>query len=782
MGGERWSKLGCDAGDPHAMPWLVPVSQKLELIFFQKVFNRLRQSVDLPQDEKSGVPVLVFRRAMSRLLRLLQDDRNFEASQYDIDQDGTVGWWEFCILWKEERLAVNLSTAERIYLTLEDPQASRVGRITSIFVLMAIFLSAGSFIISTMPSMQRLPCPTCEPVPTEEFEYIDVVCVILFTIEYCLRLLTASFMRMELMNQDELIRMICTDEILVWPTKARRTWDFVRAWPNVIDLASILPSYIAWIVAANAEETVNGSSGGTAIFFRLLRLMRVVRAFRLGRRFEAVIIIARSMQRSVRALWVLVLNLSLGMIIFGAVMYFMEQGIYNPETGLYERFERWELDSSTNRYVEVKGPSPFESIPHSFWWALVTATTTGYGDHSPTTVQGKITAAIAMVWSICVIALPVGVIGANFENVWKEYDNEKKIERKFKESEEQMVKATLGSIDPITYSRQMILEVYHDSQMPTKENNLFVGEAEMILDIDETSSRQVKRHVILYLRENREKSNRKVSGQLHVSYTWSPHKSADPDVILEGELRVVLERAENLSLVDWKGSGLCDPYVVLTLFPKSPAPEDGNIVPTVEQFRTIVDEVQPRWNETKCFKFLWRKDGVLAKKAVDKRRIREAHHKVSPELEERNLVESLPRLSNEVSDLHRILPDLQSEVRELRKGTLAILSHLGIPVQGCCVDDADAAEARQCGGVNEQQTPGCWALPPAPTPPAPPAPLPPTQFRGLAAGAAETRSANNRGSQDVACSFVALVPGAVPEGTSMNTQVGVAASRPQSVR
>jgi voltage-gated potassium channel len=137
--------------------------------------------------------------------------------------------------------------------------------------------------------------------------------------------------------------------------------------------------------------------------------MRVVRAFRLARRFEAVIIIMRSQRKSLRALYVLVLNLLIGMLFFGALMYSAEQGTWNPETSAWERLSYGEPEKN-----------PFDSIPACFWWAIVTATTVGYGDtFTPRTPPGKAVAALTMVWSVCVLALPIGVIGGNFIQVWE---------------------------------------------------------------------------------------------------------------------------------------------------------------------------------------------------------------------------------------------------------------------------------------------------------------------------------------------------------------------------
>merc|ERR1719353_2502158 len=112
--------------------------------------------------------------------------------------------------------------------------------------------------------------------------------------------------------------------------------------------------------------------------------------------------------------------------------------------------------------------SPFESIPASFWWVLVTSTTVGYGDHYPTTVGGQVAAGVTMVWSLCVLALPVGVIGANFAAVWDEYDSEKHDEEELRQNQQSMVRTALVHIDPLSAARRVYLAVYHNSRMPSR--------------------------------------------------------------------------------------------------------------------------------------------------------------------------------------------------------------------------------------------------------------------------------------------------------------------------
>ena len=54
----------------------------------------------------------------------------------------------------------------------------------------------------------------------------------------------------------------------------------------------------------------------------------------------------------------------------------------------------------------------FESIPKSIYWAIVTLTTVGYGDITPTSALGQFLAAIVMVMGYSIIAVPTGIVTA----------------------------------------------------------------------------------------------------------------------------------------------------------------------------------------------------------------------------------------------------------------------------------------------------------------------------------------------------------------------------------
>jgi len=59
-------------------------------------------------------------------------------------------------------------------------------------------------------------------------------------------------------------------------------------------------------------------------------------------------------------------------------------------------------------------PDAFGSIPAALWWAIVTLTTTGYGDVIPQTAAGRVLAGTVMVSGILVFALWAGILATGF--------------------------------------------------------------------------------------------------------------------------------------------------------------------------------------------------------------------------------------------------------------------------------------------------------------------------------------------------------------------------------
>lgn len=92
-------------------------------------------------------------------------------------------------------------------------------------------------------------------------------------------------------------------------------------------------------------------------------------------------------------------------VIGSTLMFYAEEGLSRP---------RRPGDPPQN------GPQ-FHSIPDTFWWCIVTFMTVGYGDVVPVGPEGQLVAALTMVASFIILALPISVIGANFTQQWIVY-------------------------------------------------------------------------------------------------------------------------------------------------------------------------------------------------------------------------------------------------------------------------------------------------------------------------------------------------------------------------
>jgi voltage-gated potassium channel len=59
-------------------------------------------------------------------------------------------------------------------------------------------------------------------------------------------------------------------------------------------------------------------------------------------------------------------------------------------------------------------PGPFGSMPAAMWWAVVTMTTTGYGDAVPLTHLGHLLGAFVMICGIATFGLTTGILATGF--------------------------------------------------------------------------------------------------------------------------------------------------------------------------------------------------------------------------------------------------------------------------------------------------------------------------------------------------------------------------------
>ena len=91
-----------------------------------------------------------------------------------------------------------------------------------------------------------------------------------------------------------------------------------------------------------------------------------------------------------------------------------------------EGFTRWIpsiICLGTIMYLIEGDENGFTSIPRSIYWAIVTITTVGYGDISPQTELGQVLASLAMIMGYATIAVPTGIISAEYSTISKKFNS-----------------------------------------------------------------------------------------------------------------------------------------------------------------------------------------------------------------------------------------------------------------------------------------------------------------------------------------------------------------------
>lgn len=242
-----------------------------------------------------------------------------------------------------------------VWRLMEKPESSLPAHIIAIVSFIFILVSSVVMCIGTIPDLQ---VEDAEGNLTEHptLEVIETICIGWFTIEYLLRLISA-------------------------PNKLK----FLLAFMNIVDFMAIMPFYVVLVLISFGAGVMELANVQQAV--QALRIMRIARIFKLARHSSGLQTLTSALKSSFKELGLLLMYMGVGVFLFSALGYTMEQN--HPDT-------------------------LFTSIPQSFWWAVITMTTVGYGDVYPKTTLGRCNAAISFLCGVIAIALPIHPIINNF--------------------------------------------------------------------------------------------------------------------------------------------------------------------------------------------------------------------------------------------------------------------------------------------------------------------------------------------------------------------------------
>ena len=184
------------------------------------------------------------------------------------------------------------------------------------------------------------------------FKVIETVTVIIFCIEYILRIITADFL---------------------YPGEShlKARLHFVRSFDGIVDLFTILPFvFLSGFIA-----------------FRILRIFRIFHLFRINAQYDSFNVITLVLKDKWK-------QIGSSLVIIVVIMLAASLGMYSVE--------------------HAAQPEQFRNAFSGMWWSVSALLTVGYGDVYPVTVIGKIMGILIAFLGVGVVAIPTGIISAGF--------------------------------------------------------------------------------------------------------------------------------------------------------------------------------------------------------------------------------------------------------------------------------------------------------------------------------------------------------------------------------
>ncbi|XP_071022738.1 voltage-gated potassium channel regulatory subunit KCNG1-like [Oncorhynchus clarkii lewisi] len=256
---------------------------------------------------------------------------------------------------------------------VERPHSGLPGKIFACLSVLFVTITAVNLSISTMPAMrEEEEQGKCSQMCYNIF-IVETVCVGWFSLEFTLRFIQ---------DRDKLA--------------------FLRRPLNLIDVVAILPYYITLVVDSYQGEKKLGSGSSyldkVGLVLRILRALRILYVMRLARHSLGLQTLGLTARRCTREFGLLLLFLCVAIALFSPLLYLIEN--------------------------EMATTHEFSSIPATYWWAVITMTTVGYGDMVPRSIPGQVVALSSILSGILLMAFPVTSIFHTFSRSYVELKQE----------------------------------------------------------------------------------------------------------------------------------------------------------------------------------------------------------------------------------------------------------------------------------------------------------------------------------------------------------------------
>jgi len=292
-------------------------------------------------------------------------------------------------------------------------------KIWTVIVLATVLESTTAFIVWTEPVYYSTDY---NPV----FNSLEIYAVIIFTFDYFARLFTCPEFKPFLMDA-----------------------------LNFIDFLSILPFYIELIV--NATDTHLNIASLAAI--RIVRLFRVIRILKVSKYTQLSKVLATTLVSTRDATILLLVSIVPIIILYGSAMFYAEQ------TGTT-------FDTVNKVWVYPDGTlSGFQCIADGMWFTVVTLCTVGYGDIVPRTLLGRTVGGLTMLSGILVLAMPISIFGAKFNELYRKFqiEKEKASQKVFKKQKTQLLDLTKTKINNET---NILVQIEQIKRLRAEQLNL----------------------------------------------------------------------------------------------------------------------------------------------------------------------------------------------------------------------------------------------------------------------------------------------------------------------